>query len=91
MHNAAFNSIAQEARTVKSMPLIFLIFSADYAFASADAEEALLSDELSDALLSLELSELLSELLLSELLLSLELLPEAVVLLLLLKNEATKS
>ena len=80
MHNAAFNSIAQEARTVKSMPLIFLIFSADYAFASADAEEALLSDELSDALLSLELSELLSELL-----------PEAVVLLLLLKNEATKS
>lgn len=80
MHNAAFNSIAQEARTVKSMPLIFLIFSADYAFASADAEEALLSDELSDALLSLELSELLSELL-----------PEAAVLLLLLKNEATKS
>lgn len=79
MHNAAFNSIAQEARTVKSMPLIFLIFSADYAFASADAEEALLSDELSDALLSPELSELLSELL-----------PEAVVLLLLLKNEATK-
>ena len=48
--------------------------------------EALLSDELSDALLSLELSELLSELLLSP-----ELLPEAVVLLLLLKNEATKS
>ena len=47
-------------------------------FASADAEEALLSDELSDALLSLELSELLSELL-----------PEAAVLLLLLKNEAT--
>lgn len=87
MHNAAFNSIAQEARTVKSMPLIFFNFSADYAFASADAEEALLSDELSDALLSLELSELL----LSELLLSLELLPEAVVLLLLLKNEATKS
>ena len=41
---------------------------------------------MSDALLSLELSELLSELLLS-----LELLPEAVVLLLLLKNEATKS
>lgn len=80
MHNAAFNSISQEARTVKSMPLIFLIFSADYAFASADAEEALLSDELSDALLSLELSELLSELL-----------PEAAVLLLLLKNEATKS
>ena len=77
MHNAAFNSISQEARTVKSMPLIFLIFSADYAFASADAEEALLSDELSE--------------LLSELLLSLELLPEAVVLLLLLKNEATKS
>lgn len=86
MHNAAFNSISQEARTVKSMPLIFLIFSADYAFASADTEEALLSDELSDALLSLELSELLSELLLSP-----ELLPEAVVLLLLLKNEATKS
>lgn len=69
----------------------FFNFSTDYAFASADAEEALLSDELSDALLSLELSELLSELLLSELLLSLELLPEAVVLLLLLKNEATKS
>ena len=81
MHNAAFNSIAQEARTSD-----FFNFSADYAFASADAEEALLSDELSDALLSLELSELLSELLLS-----LELLPEAVVLLLLLKNEATKS
>lgn len=86
MHNAAFNSIAQEARTVKSMPLIFLIFPQIMRLASADAEEALLSDELSDALLSLELSELLSELLLS-----LELLPEAVVLLLLLKNEATKS